>query len=215
MVYQRTVRTNPELKKHVIDKLVDRNLREKLKKYKSFGLISIACIFVSFFCFAGLGFLAMSQNWPFYIIFIPFVGFPLFALNAARLSMKYSYINSIVLFADEISQYDAVLLAKVEALRAETGTKAYLTEKLIQTGNLAGYRLIAGVMAAKEEKYISDSAAMKEHDDYMRLKANVYNAPEKTESALRLENRILCPGCGAEIDTESNYCPKCGTRIFK
>jgi len=60
-------------------------------------------------------------------------------------------------------------------------------------------------------------AAGKETADFLkdyckRIEDIEKNIKEMKDKILEMKNLKICPGCGAELEGDVNYCPKCGTK---
>lgn len=135
------------------------------------------------------------------IVVIPFIGFAacgvLLAVGSARL-LVYSRLNDIM---EQIKGYDRVLIAKLVSLQSEAEMTA-IVRKLIETGNLPEYRIVADCMLVREGVSVGESEARAEYD---RFKGVVVQPNETTAFCER-----YCPSCGNACHAEDRFCSKCG-----
>ena len=105
-------------------------------------------------------------------------------------------------------------------------------QKLIDTGNLAGYRIVGDVMIVRADIAMTDEEAWEEAAPYFNAAAAINmgmtadNMPECYKKIMEIQQRKekefvkgtaeygRCPRCGAPIhNADSEFCDKCGTRL--
>ena len=105
-------------------------------------------------------------------------------------------------------------------------------QKLIDTGNLAGYRIVGDVMIVRDDIAMTDEEAWEEAAPYFNAAAAINmgmtadNMPECYKKIIEIQQRKEkelaegpaeyghCPSCGAPVKSvDSEFCDKCGTRL--
>lgn len=105
-------------------------------------------------------------------------------------------------------------------------------QKLIDTGNLAGYRIVGDVMIVRDDIPMTDEEAWEEAASYFNAAAAINmgmtadNMPECYKKIIEIQQRKekelaegtaeygQCPSCGASVKSvDSEFCDKCGTRL--
>ena len=105
-------------------------------------------------------------------------------------------------------------------------------QKLIDTGNLAGYRIVGDVMIVRDDIEMTDEEAWEEAAPYFNAAAAINmgmtadNMPECYKKIIEIQQRKekelaegtaeygQCPSCGAPVKSaDSEFCDKCGTRL--
>lgn len=150
----------------VIEKLVGPDMKRRTKKAKRNQVFFFIMIFVCFFGFGFCGF-AMTMGWlPLPIMFIPFVGFPIFGVLSGTSGSKVGMCNRIVFVMDYINGKDRELIVRIPVPGLSEETLRYTVQRLIETGNLKGYVIIANVMVASVDSYTSEDYARGEYQKY-------------------------------------------------
>lgn len=105
-------------------------------------------------------------------------------------------------------------------------------QKLIDTGNLAGYRIVGDVMIVRDDIAMTDEEAWEEAAPFFNVNAainmgmTVDNMPECYRRIIEIQQRKereqaagtseygKCPDCGEPVKSgDSAFCDKCGARL--
>lgn len=105
-------------------------------------------------------------------------------------------------------------------------------QKLIDTGNLAGFRIVGDVMVVRDDIPMTDEEAWEETAAFFNVNAAVNmgmtmdNMPEGYRKVLEIQQRKekeylaaapahgQCPRCGEPVKSaDSEFCDKCGERL--
>ncbi|MCI5790834.1 MAG: zinc ribbon domain-containing protein [Clostridiales bacterium] len=201
------------------------DMEGQLKKYRrtrTFCGIGLALSFVLFGIMGALmGVLFMDKPWAFALILIPFFGFAGCGFGLMTSMMRVSYANIINDLMQRIKNFDKILLVKL----ADSCSEAEMYEivdKLINTGNLPGYRMVGDLMVARESVSASIGEAKEEYDRYMGVQKVINVTPQY--SAVTADpyatnynggsyDKAYCPSCGKEVDKADRFCPSCGRKL--
>lgn len=175
---------------------------------------------------------ALKILFPFTLLFLPAIPWMILSVKASR----YGQLQRIV---QVVKQQEKVLLI---SLLGYTPNAAAVARKLIETGNLAGYRLVADIMLVKEGIEVSEEEARAEQAKLFNafaaasmgapLPANTpaapapastaapepaeaASAPGSPEPTAKTAAPKFCPQCGAALsaDSPSRFCPQCGAKL--
>ena len=164
---------------------------------------------------------AMTILFPFCLLILPAIPWVVLSVKASR----YTQLLRITQF---VKQQEKVPLISVLGF---TPNAAAVAQKLIDTGNLAGYRLAGGVLLVKEGIEMSDEEAKAEcarlYGAYpaamgMAVRATAPAAPAQVTAA---ETPVqapaapadeapaaFCTQCGAPLPEDAAFCPRCGKK---
>ncbi len=151
---------------------------------------------------------------------------------------KYGYCAQLCRIVNYVKTQEKVPLTQVFSY---TTNSVEAAQKLIDTGNLAGYRIVANAMLVKDGVEITDEDALKEAAAYYNLQAAVNmgltaeEMPEVAKVAARLQQANLeaaaaqnaaafeaqqaagkkfCPACGKPLPQNGEkFCPECGAAL--
>lgn len=160
---------------------------------------------------------AIRILFPFTLLILPAIPWMILSTKAAR----YSQLQRVV---QVVKQQEKVLLL---SLFGYTPNAAAVARKLIETGNLAGYRLVADVMLVKEGIEVSEEEAKAEQAKLFNAYAAASMgaplpadtaaapAPESTETPAKATAPKFCPQCGTALsaDSPARFCPQCGAKL--
>lgn len=96
-----------------------------------------------------------------------------------------------------------------------------IAQALIDTGNLADYHLVAGIMLVKNGVEVSEAEAIAEYSAMFNPQAAAVmekapDVPLVKTAPVRLpaEEQAVCPFCGETLqDKEARFCPYCGRKF--
>lgn len=183
------------------------NVSGLAQKYKTLRTVFIIGIAVFFVAFAVCGFTA-AMNFNFTVILIPFFGFGACGVGMAICASKemvYRRLNEII---EQVKGYDKVLIPKLISTQSEAEMTA-IVRKLIETGNLPDYRLVADIMVAKEEVFVSETEAREEYDRFKGVSTSSYERKDYSDTGAYK----YCPSCGNRCNADDRYCSKCGRPV--
>lgn len=186
-----------------------------VKKYKAGGIAGICMSAMGFVGFALGGFLSAAVSTGFIALaLVCFFCFPLGFITAITCFTRRSYVASVCEIVEQIKQEDKMLVAKAFPVMTPLDAEM-LVEKLISTGNLRGYKLVAGTLIAREELYVSEEDAKKMLQEYRASFIAQTVGVTVTPVANASEENIqpYCPSCGALITDDSAYCRYCGCKL--
>ncbi len=130
------------------DKIIRPNLPEVVKKYKIFGYLFMALCVLAIVIFALIIALVVKNfgSWYLFLLIAPLALFLVGAVFAVRYG-TYSSIGKVYLEEiEEIKLKDFVVLEEFMGAHPDT---PMIARKIIDTGNLDGYELIADKVIAK------------------------------------------------------------------
>ena len=148
-------------------------------------------------------------------------------LPAMRVMSKYGYCAQLCRIVNYVKAQEKVPLTQVLGY-AKNSVQA--AQKLIDTGNLEGYRIVADAMLVKEGVEITEEDALKEAAAYYNLQAAVNmgmdpnDMPEVAKMAAKLQQANLEAAAAqnaaayeaqkaaleAQKAAEKKFCPECG-----
>ena len=162
----------------------------------------------------------------------------IFAIPAMIVMSKYGYYAQLCRIVNYVKAQEKVPLTQVLGY-AKNSVQA--AQKLIDTGNLEGYRIVANAMLVKEGVEITEEDALKEAAAYYNLQTAVNmgmdpnNMPEVAKMAAKLQQANLeaaaaqnaaayeaqkaadkkfCPECGKPLPGKGEkFCPECGAEL--
>ena len=160
---------------------------------------------------------ALKILFPFTLLILPAIPWMILSVKASRYGQLYRIVQVV-------KQQEKVLLI---SLLGYTPNAASVARKLIETGNLAGYRLVADIMLVKEGIEVSAEEARAEQAKLFNafaaasmgapLPANTPAAPApgSPEPTAKTAAPKFCPQCGAALsaDSPSRFCPQCGAKL--
>lgn len=156
-----------------------------------------------------------------YIIALPFLligffGIPFSALAISFLSGKINTMKEIFRFADQIKANEKTFIYQLEDDDFSQLEVLTIVKKLIETGNLDGYSLIANLLVSDNNIYISEKDAKREYK-LLRFGKGGDDGEDNLgcEDAEVQEGRRLCPYCDYELPSNANYCSSCGSKLDK
>ncbi|HIU62940.1 MAG TPA: zinc-ribbon domain-containing protein [Candidatus Caccalectryoclostridium excrementigallinarum] len=160
------------------------------------------------------------------------------AVPAMIVMSKYGYNAQLCRIVNYVKAQEKVPLTQVLGY-AKNSVQA--AQKLIDTGNLEGYRIVAGAMLVKEGVEITEEDALKEAAAYYNLQTAVNmgmdpnDMPEVAKMAAKLQQANLeaaaaqnaaayeaqkaadkkfCPECGKPLPGKGEkFCPECGAAL--
>ncbi len=201
------------------------DMEGELKKYRRTRTlcgVGLALCSVLFGIMGALmGVLFTDKPWAFVFVLVPFFGFAACGFGLTTSMMRVSYANIINDLIQRIKNFDKILLVKLADNCSEAETYE-VVDKLINTGNLPGYRMVGELMVAKESVSASVSEAREEYDRYMGVQKVVNVAPQysavtadpyATDYNAASSEKNFCPSCGKEVDKDDRFCPSCGKRL--
>lgn len=194
-----------------VSKYVKPDMDKKVKSYTAlsvFGFILGIAGFVSFALFGILVVVRFGFEYFPYIV-IPFVCFPAGMATGMVSLAKKAQFKALLGVAEQIKQYDRVLIVKLVPSAAGTyfaSDYVLLIKKLIETKNLEGYEVVADVVVAKTELHVSEYDAKQEYEEYVKLQNGIVEEEEVITE---------CPSCGAPVENlDAKFCQYCG-KILK
>lgn len=160
------------------------------------------------------------------------------AVPAMIVMSKYGYYAQLCRIVNYVKAQEKVPLTQVLGY-AKNSVQA--AQKLIDTGNLEGYRIVANAMLVKEGVEITEEDALKEAAAYYNLQTAVNmgmdpnDMPEVAKVAAKLQQANLeaaaaqnaaafeaqkaaakkfCPECGKPLPGKGEkFCPECGAEL--
>lgn len=160
------------------------------------------------------------------------------AVPAMIVMSKYGYCAQLCRIVNYVKAQEKVPLTQVLGY-AKNSVQA--AQKLIDTGNLEGYRIVADAMLVKEGVEITEEDALKEAAAYYNLQTAVNmgmdpnDMPEVAKMAAKLQQANLeaaaaqnaaafeaqkaadkefCPECGKPLPGKGEkFCPECGAEL--
>ena len=160
------------------------------------------------------------------------------AVPAMIVMSKYGYYAQLCRIVNYVKAQEKVPLTQVLGY-AKNSVQA--AQKLIDTGNLEGYRIVADAMLVKEGVEITEEDALKEAAAYYNLQTAVNmgmdpnDMPEVAKMAAKLQQANLeaaaaqnaaafeaqkaagkkfCPECGKPLPGKGEkFCPECGAEL--
>lgn len=160
------------------------------------------------------------------------------AVPAMIVMSKYGYNAQLCRIVNYVKAQEKVPLTQVLGY-AKNSVQA--AQKLIDTGNLEGYRIVANAMLVKEGVEITEEDALKEAAAYYNLQTAVNmgmdpnDMPEVAKMAAKLQQANLeaaaaqnaaayeaqkaadkkfCPECGKPLPGKGEkFCPECGAAL--
>jgi hypothetical protein len=192
-----------------IEKYVVPHVENEIPRLKRKRNLVIAMIPIGFIMFGVGGYLTTVNP---YLLTILICGFVMFGLGAGLLAgsiNKICIVSSIVAVKKSVECRDKVLLFQLGNGKPDSDIRmANLINKLIETGNLTGYTVIADVMVAKTDKYITEEQALEEYQ-IIRFGRPATTVEPADENGVFKE----CYYCHAKLSDGDTYCPNCGARI--
>lgn len=201
------------------------DMEGELKKYRKTRAVCGAGLALCFVLFgimgALMGVLFTDKPWAFAFVLIPFFGFAACGFGLTTSMMKVSYANIINDLIQRIKNFDKILLVKLADNCSEAETYE-VVDKLINTGNLPGYRMVGELMVAKESVCASVSEAQEEYDRYTGVQKAVNVTPQYSAVAAdpyatnyndASSEKAFCPSCGKEVDKTDRFCSSCGRKL--
>ena len=166
---------------------------------------------------------ALKILFPFTLLILPAIPWMILSVKASRYGQLYRIVQVV-------KQQEKVLLI---SLLGYTPNAASVARKLIETGNLAGYRLVADIMLVKEGIEVSEEEARAEQAKLFNafaaasmgapLPANTpaapspasTAAPEPAEAAPAPTEAAPTPATTETPakTTSPKFCPQCGTAL--
>lgn len=150
------------------DKIIRPNLSEVVKKNRIIGYLGGLICILSIALFAVIVAVVVKKfgSWYLFLLAVPFGTFLLGAIMAVRFS-TYATIGKVYLEEiGEIKSKDSVVLEDV--MGAHPDTPAIVT-RLIETGNLDGYELVANKVIAKTALSMDVDEAERLYNEYKGL----------------------------------------------
>lgn len=162
------------------------------------------------------------------------------AVPAMIVLHKYAYCAQLCRIVNAVKMQEKVPLISVFGYAPNAAEAA---QKLIDTGNLSDYRLVAGVMLVRNDIELGEEEARAEYAKFFNPMAattagmKVDDVPQSVKDAVAeqfdtavADVRItgkekdaaeaaatgvsFCPSCGKRLSGEgANFCPCCGTKL--
>ncbi len=142
------------------------------------------------------------------------------AVPAMIVMSKYGYYAQLCRIVNYVKAQEKVPLTQVLGY-AKNSVQA--AQKLIDTGNLEGYRIVANAMLVKEGVEITEEDALKEAAAYYNLQTAVNmgmdpnDMPEVAKMAAKLQQANLEAAAAqnaaafeAQKAADKKFCPECG-----
>lgn len=141
------------------------------------------------------------------VLILGFLGFPSSVLSLVFFSTRIANYNTLIAIVDTISQRDKVFFHNLYCFGFSSDLLLSNTiNKLLKTGNLKGYKVVADVVVIKDTLYLSEEDALRE---YKELKYGTIAVSDfETKESFDTE----CCYCHTKMKNEWLYCPKCGAR---
>lgn len=165
---------------------------------------------------------ALKILFPFTLLILPAIPWMILSVKASRYGQLYRIVQVV-------KQQEKVLLI---SLLGYTPNAASVARKLIETGNLAGYRLVADIMLVKEGIEVSEEEARAEQAKLfnafaaaqmgVRLQTNTAAAPLPESAVAPEHTEGPAPAEAAPTPattktpaktTAPKFCPQCGTAL--
>lgn len=195
-------------------------------RYKRMRALSIAGLCVAIAAFVGtilciiLFVAADISSIQYMSIPMPFIVFGMMIFIFANVkSMQYARVKSVV---NTVKTREKVLLIDIFPFEANA---LELAQALIDTGNLAEFELVAGVLLAKKELHVSEEEAVAMHNERMNGAGGMMGAmmgvppvypaaqDDMTPTKTAEPKPRFCTQCGAKLSSTDKFCPSCGTKL--
>ena len=148
------------------------------------------------------------------------------AIPAMIILGKYGECMQLCRIMNNVKMHDKVPITNVFGYAVNAREAA---QKMIDTGNLAGYRIVGGAMIVKDGVEMTDEQAQREAAKYFSVPAAVASGmtaesmgevgriavaeQEKLMSASVDVQMRFCPKCGGKLNGGEEFCPGCGAKL--
>lgn len=164
---------NTPLEKSIVPNLPKAYIKAKAKRN-----LAIICLPLCFVMFGVGGFLMTVNPLCFPVLIVGFLGFPSSIFSLVFFSARMSNMNSLITMSDLISQRDKVFFPNLYCFGFSSDLLvSNAINKLVQTGNLKGYKVVADVVVVKDSVYLSEEDAVREYKEMRFGNANITNTP--------------------------------------
>ncbi len=215
-------------------KLIKPNIMRRKTVAKALMVLGILIVAGGFVGFAVTGAMLGMRGGgkgfgQFGFIFIPFFAVPFGVFFAAFSSAKLNGYNTLASIVELIKMSDRSIIDAVVPEAASRvvvnnvyGTSGYvdpqkllIVKKLIETGNLEGYEVVADKVVAKCGT-LTESEAEEMFDEYVSSKTPAFGfaaMPSAFTAAAEKPVIVKCPDCGAPVGDNEKFCQYCGRRL--
>ena len=148
------------------------------------------------------------------------------AIPAMIILGKYGECMQLCRIMNSVKMHDKVPITNVFGYAVNAREAA---QKMIDTGNLAGYRIVGGAMIVKDGVEMTDEQARREAAKYFSVPAGVPSGmtpesmgeggrktgggQEKLMSTSMGVQMRFCPKCGGKLNGGEEFCPGCGAKL--